>query len=229
MEHWDNKAFWNERYDRYPAHGSGPGSRGFAAWYKNDLIKRIATEFRVGSIIDVGFGDLCWLDEAILQGRSYIGFDISNVAVERARARYPSLRFEVHDITNGPIDLSADLVVNFDVLIHQLDRAQFDAALAHTLAAIGKVGLISYFTPPLPDRSFPPEVVVDDPVANAQEIAWNRLFAEIKSPNVPTGATAFHEPIPLAVASVRSDFEASVAGQYRNHTVYLVRRCDHEA
>lgn len=218
MTAWNNKTFWNDRYSHYPAHGSGAGSRGSAAWYKNKLVKEIIVEHNIRSIIDIGCGDLCWLDDEILAGRYYVGFDISDVAVQQARDRFPALRFDVHDITQSQLNLVADLIVNFDVLIHQLDRSQFDAALANTFAAIGVIGLVSYLTPPLPDGSMPSPVVDNDPLAQQQEAAW------LEQPTSPQkGSTTFHETLPAAAALIRPDIEIETKGRYRYQTVYAAR------
>jgi hypothetical protein len=157
----DNAKFWNERYLQLPQLGSGPGSRGYAAVYKNALVKKIVIRHEIHSIVDIGCGDLCWLDLEILEGRSYFGLDISTVAIERAQAAYPSLQFAVYDATAEPIHVKGDLVVSFDLLIHQLDIRSFRAALGNTLAAIGKIGLLNYSTPPLMDGILPPPASVD--------------------------------------------------------------------
>src|SRR5256885_14898964 len=95
----DNAQFWDERYRLFPQLGSGPGSRGYAALYKNALVKRTIVQYDVISIADFGCGDLCWIDPDILKARSYVGLDISTTAIERARAAYPLLQFAVYDVT----------------------------------------------------------------------------------------------------------------------------------
>jgi hypothetical protein len=183
-------------------------------------------DYNIGSIIDIGFDDLCWLDQEILNKCDYIGFDVSTVAVERARETYPSLRFVGHDMTMAPVDAKGDLVVSFDLLIHQIDAPLFRLALANTLAAIGKVGLISYRTPAMPDGSFPPPEILDrataDPAALESETGFRHMVETLR-PDTPTAETAFHEPLPMAVAALRDELEVAVAGRYRYQTIYAIR------
>jgi hypothetical protein len=223
----DNATFWNERYRRFPQLGSGPGSRGYAASYKNALVKEVMIRHDVRSIVDIGCGDLCWLDQEILEGCRYVGLDVSTVAVERARAAYPSLQFAAFDVTAQPVGLEGDLVVSFDVLIHQIDIRSFQAALGNTLAAIGKIGLVSYTTPPMMDGSFPPPATLDPTAAGAAEILSERRFQEMITGKLPSdfprAETTFHEPLPVAVAATRPDVEISIAGRYRYQTVYAIR------
>ncbi len=89
----DNASFGDDRYRSFPRLVSGPGPRGYAALYKNRLVKAVIKQFDISSIVDIGCGDLCWLDEEILASCSHVGLDISAVAIERATAAYPSLLF----------------------------------------------------------------------------------------------------------------------------------------
>jgi hypothetical protein len=221
----DNGTFWNERYRLLPQLGSGPGSRGYAARYKNALVKETLRE-GLYSIVDIGCGDLCWLDRDILKGRRYVGLDISTVAIERAKAAYPSLQFVVHDVTAQPLDVASDLVVSFDVLIHQIDLASFRAALGNILAAIGKIGLVSYMTPHMADGGFPVPAALDPDTADPADIRSERDLHEMTTglpADFPKPKTVFHEPLTTAVAVLRPDLEVTIAGRYRYQTVYTIR------
>ena len=226
----DNRSFWNNRYRTYPQLGSGPGSRGYAARKKNLLIRQIIAEFQVQTILDVGCGDMCWMDEEIAALCQYQGYDISEVIVARNRVAYPSLEFAIHDIVASPIRKIGDLVVCFDLLIHQIDEASFRAALTHTLAAIGRVGLLSYLTPPLPDGSFPPpeepHALNVYPLMLIREAQYKEVLNEMRTRKilpVPTADTAFHDDLANGIAALRPDLEVSIAGGYRNHIVYNVK------
>jgi SAM-dependent methyltransferase len=223
----DNAVFWNDRYRLFPQLGAGPGSRGYAACYKKALVKQVIIRYAVRSIVDIGCGDLCWLDQEILQGRRYVGLDVSTVAIERAKAAYPSLQFAVFDVTAQPVGFESDLVVGFDVLIHQTDIRAFRAALGNMLAAIGRIGLVSYATPPLKDGGFPPPAALDPVAADAAEIASETRFQEMltreRASDFPSAATVFHGPLPTAVAALRQDLEVFAAGRYRYQTVYAIR------
>ena len=223
----DNSEFWNERYRLFPHLGSGPGSRGYASSYKNTLVKKLIIQHEIRSIVDVGCGDLCWLDQHVLEGCRYVGLDISTVAIERARAAYPYLQFAVFDVTAQPVGIESDLVVSFDVLIHQIDTRNFETALSNILAAIGNIGLLSYMTPPMEDGGFPPPATLDPTVAGADEVESENRFQEMmtreRTYDFLRAATAFHGALPAAIAALRPDLEVSVAGQYRYQTVYAIR------
>ena len=182
----DNAEFWNQRYRRFPQLGAGPGSRGYAASYKNALVKQVTIQHNIRSIIDIGCGDLCWLDQELLEGCSYVGLDISTVAIERAKAAYPSLRFAVHDVTTQPVGVESDLVVSFDLLIHQIGIWSFRAALGNILAGISKIGLISYLTPPMMDGNLPPPATIDATTAAAAEIESEMQFQQMMLEGLPS-------------------------------------------
>jgi len=223
----DNAEFWNQRYRRFPQLGAGPGSRGYAASYKNALVKQVTIQHNIRSIIDIGCGDLCWLDQELLEGCSYVGLDISTVAIERAKAAYPSLRFAVHDVTTQPVGVESDLVVSFDLLIHQIGIWSFRAALGNILAGISKIGLISYLTPPMMDGNPPPPATIDATTAAAAEIESEMQFQQMMLEGLPSdypkAETAFHGPLPVAVAELRPDLEVSIVGRYRYQTMYGIR------
>jgi hypothetical protein len=50
------------------------------------------------------------------------------------------------------------------------------------LAVIGKIGLLSYLTPPMTDGSFPPPATLDLTVAGAAEIESECRFQEMMRP-----------------------------------------------
>jgi hypothetical protein len=222
----DNARFWDDRYRSCPQLGSGPGSRGYAADYKNRLVKAIIKQFGLSSIVDIGCGDLCWLDDEILASCSYMGLDISAVAIERAKAARPSLSFALCDVTAQPLGGRWDLAVCFDVLIHQTEARMFSAALGNTLAAIGRVGLVSYLTPPMPDGSFPPPAICDPAVLDAAALEREQAFcrmAEELPDYLPRAGTAFHQALPAAVAALGNDLDVAAVGRYRYQTVYAIR------
>jgi SAM-dependent methyltransferase len=223
----DNAKFWDDRYRSFPQLGSGPGSRGYAAAYKNRLVKAAIKLYGICSIVDIGCGDLCWLDPDIVESCSYVGLDISAVAVERARAAYPSLAFAAYDVTVQRVDSEADLVICFDVLIHQTDLQMFCVALNNILSAIRKIGLISYLTPPMPDGTFPPAATLDATSTCAPELerefAFCRMMAQAMPGSLERAETAFHKPLPIAVAGLGYDLDLSTVGRYRHQTVYSIQ------
>jgi hypothetical protein len=64
--------------------------------------------------------------------------------IGKNKASWPNLKFDVHNIVDQGLTYSADLVVCFDVLIHQENYADFVSALTNTLNAARIGALISY-------------------------------------------------------------------------------------
>ncbi|GAC1403613.1 MAG: hypothetical protein NVSMB64_05620 [Candidatus Velthaea sp.] len=218
----DNASFWNRRYSELPELGSGPGSRGYAIFFKRNLIRSILQQYDVKSILDVGCGDLSFLDDALFSGKRYVGVDISEVIVERNARRFPGARFLCHDVSKDPLPLRADLVISFDVLIHQLSRAAFDTALSNTLDAIDIVGVFGYSTPPRPDGTAPDFVPADLAGEELEhERALNEILRNTAGRRVGMG-TAYYGPFESLVSHVRPAMETVPAGVYRDNTAYRV-------
>lgn len=212
----DNKKFWNERYVSLPELGSGPGSRGYAAWFKQNLIERVLAADHYSSLVDIGCGDLCWLKRGAFGDVAYTGVDISDVVVEKNREQFPQYRFLVHDIAKSPLGEKADLVVCFDVLLHQIEEKAFRSALENTLASIGTVGLISYITP---GKAYAP--LVDDVPEDVlrEEEEFKRFNPGGK---FPAAETAFHGELPDRIREVLPNAAVRTFGAYRLQTVYEV-------
>lgn len=87
----------------------------------------------VQSVIEVGCGTGFYTDLwAALGVQSYLGSDLTEVAVRKLAAKYPGYRFAQADITEQGLDLGrADLVVAFDVLFHIVDDGSFAVAIAN--------------------------------------------------------------------------------------------------
>lgn len=220
----DNKAFWDDRYAREPWLGSGPGSRGVAAHYKADLLRRVLAANPIRSIVDIGCGDLCWLGiEAPfpewMAGTDYLGIDISEVVVARNVETHPQGRFLVHDIAQAPLDARADLVVCFDVLLHQIERPIFDAALSNLLACVRRHALFSYISP---DAIGPVIPVLEGFDEGIEQRFQRELRDQRASRNFPRGSTSYFGPLPALIAEIRPDLSVRALGCYRYQEVYEV-------
>lgn len=106
--------------------GSGPGSRPafcrpLARWLRGYL----AAE-RIGSLVDLGCGDLQWMPEALAgTGVAYTGVDVVESLLEVHRRRLPAWTFVRLDVAAAdPADLpEADLYFAKDVLQHWPSRS----------------------------------------------------------------------------------------------------------
>lgn len=224
----DNRSFWNHRYKTFPQIGSGPGSRGYAAVYKNEMIRGTIEKYGIRSILDIGCGDLCWLDDEIMKVCSYVGCDIAESIIERNASVQPafsSSNFLVHDIVREPLTLTADLVVCFDVLIHQIELPNFRSALRNTLETVSKIGLISYLLPPSKRSSSPPVIPSNEsPRARELDAEFAKLIANAPRDVIP-GMIAYHGALPDLITDIRTDLLVGLVGKYRAQGVYEITHC----
>lgn len=130
---------------------------------KRALVEKIWTDFGRGSVLDVGFGDLQVLDVSVFP--TYTGVDVSDVAVAAARERYPQHTFLNANFAgrSEPDVPPADMVLCFDVLIHQFDRKDYQRMVRRLVARTRRVGIVSaYDNPP---RKGGPIIAFHEPVS----------------------------------------------------------------
>ncbi len=135
-QHFDNRAFWNYRYNRHPTLGSGIGSRHEFLALKRELLSRVIPEDTRLSILDWGCGDLEVVK--VFQWADYWGVDLSTEALRIARAKRPDWRFSVPDEFDGS---PRDFILCLDVLIHQRSPETY-RALLDTLVSHARIGLL---------------------------------------------------------------------------------------
>lgn len=224
----DNRSFWDDRYRSEAWLGSGPGSRGVAAHYKADLLRQVLGSNPIRSVMDIGCGDLCWIlahgqAPAWLADVDYTGIDISEVIVQRNARVYPRGRYLVHDLVHEVPGSRADLTLCFDVLLHQVERADFTAALGHLLEVIDGHGLVSYINPAAPEPVIPDLAEFDTDIERRfqEELREKRARKAI-----PYGQTEFFGALPELVAAMRPDLRVRTVGRYRYQEVYEISAGD---
>ena len=223
----DNREFWNERYETLPRLGSGPGSRGIAQHYKAHLLKKVLLNNRIRSIVDVGCGDMCWLRTDRLSVKDldairFTGFDISEIVIQRNRQAFPGLEFREHDLSRFPLTTESDLLLCFDVLIHQTVREQFVRCLQNLLNGITHHALVSYKNPAHPRTAIKPYFGEFDPTIEA---GLRRYLAELGERNQlphPKVTTAFFGPLPNLVSGLSTGFRVTHVGDYNFQSVYEI-------
>ena len=148
---FDNASFWNERYLANPGLGSGLGSRAASRALKTALIQHTLEREHSGSVLDIGCGDLASVAELPLA--DYTGIDIAETVIEANTVRRPSWKFLAGDFLKlrDQHRFRADLVLCFDVLIHQHEFATYEAFVRAIVASCGGIALVGAFqTPPRP-------------------------------------------------------------------------------
>ena len=227
----DNRAFWNERYRTLPWIGSGPGSRGISQQYKASLLRKALLKNDITSVVDVGCGDLCWLrtdrlSADDLEGIRYVGLDISEAAVEANRRTFPDLEFDLYDLGRDPLPIHADLVLCFDVLIHQTSREQFDTCLTHLLDGIPRHALVSYKNPDRPREAIVPHPEAFDSALEAER-EFRQSLAELQaSVQYPRASTANFGALPRLATALSARHGVARVGDYDFQSVFEIARGD---
>ena len=100
-------------------------------------------------VLDVGFGTGIWLDFwRARQVRRLMGVDLTEIAVSRARLRYPDVEVAQVDIGSESIPFAAvELVSAMNVLLHVVDPAAFTRALRTLRAALRDGGWLLAMEP----------------------------------------------------------------------------------
>jgi hypothetical protein len=136
-EGFDNRVFWDLRYRCFSERGSGVGSRGGSLVYKRSLLIEQGVEAAT-SVLDVGCGDLEVVKALTIS--NYFGVDQSAKAIEIARRARPDWQFHLGQAPDLP---SAELVLCFEVLIHQKQRESYDALIAMLAAKTERALIVS--------------------------------------------------------------------------------------
>ena len=118
---FNNRIFWDWRYNQHPQRGSGVGSMGKSLELKRRLLSEEQIE-SAQSVLDVGCGNLEVMKCFNL--RNYLGLDQSEQALLAARSARPDWQFRAFDAVRDVVHEAdsidpADMVICFEVLIHQ--------------------------------------------------------------------------------------------------------------
>lgn len=115
--------YWKSRY----RHGgtSGSGSYGRLATFKAEILNAIVALNGVKSVIEFGCGDGNQLQLA--RYPSYIGFDVSEVAVDHCRRLFEGDQTKRFALVEDYTDEVADLTLSLDVIYHLVEDDVFDA------------------------------------------------------------------------------------------------------
>lgn len=142
---FDNRSFWDNRYSTNSKLGSGIGSRGEYAFYKKTLLMNIIHGIDVKSVLDVGCGDLEIIKDLPL--KDFTGIDISRTIIEKNRRLRPDWRFIEGDFLklHESLELFGDLVICFDVLIHQQNLLAYNQFVKCLFQSTLRVGIVSGF------------------------------------------------------------------------------------
>lgn len=116
-DYWEN---------RYAASGtSGEGSYNQLAHFKAEILNAFVLENHIQNVIEWGSGD--GNQAGLFQFPAYTGFDVSDTALAKCRARYkddPTKQFKAVKVYAGE---QAELAISLDVVYHLVEDAVFEA------------------------------------------------------------------------------------------------------
>jgi SAM-dependent methyltransferase len=170
MAQFDTRDYWERRLERnYGLEGVGflRLGKGYNTWLyrlrRSVFLRRMratGVDFTGAEVLDVGAGTgfyvECWRALAV---RRVVGLDLTTVATEQLRRRFPDDEF--HNLDIGGADLGGDAsplagrqfdaVSCFDVLFHIVDDEHFETAVGNIATLVRPGGLFAlsdYFVDP---------------------------------------------------------------------------------
>ncbi|MDO3387345.1 class I SAM-dependent methyltransferase [Gilvimarinus sp. SDUM040013] len=132
---FNNQVFWDFRYAEFPALGSGVGSREKSLQLKKTCLSQLNSDLQPLSVLDIGCGDLEVAKS--VDFANYTGLDLSEQALHVAKRKRPEWFF----IEGNPLDIeleTSELVLCFDVLIHQPTFIAYIALIGRLLSLTGR-------------------------------------------------------------------------------------------
>jgi len=142
----DTGKWWDDWYHKNNI-CSGNGSRGKLAKDKFLVTKYILDKYNAKSILDVGCGELYFMKDIGID--DYIGIDFSRLVIDEAKKVKPywSSKLEVADIFNYHPNRKFDIVLLYDILIHQSEKRRFDNMLKIAIKLTNKFVLFTAVGP----------------------------------------------------------------------------------
>lgn len=118
-----SEEYWLERYRK--GSNSGAGSYNKFAEFKADTLNNFVKEHNIRSVIEYGCGDGNQLRLAIY--KSYLGFDVSPVALSRCKEIFHTDRTKSFKLMNNYEGETAELTLSLDVVYHLIEDEVFES------------------------------------------------------------------------------------------------------
>lgn len=128
---FSTEQFWDSRYKSGGT--SGDGSYDKLAKFKADTINTFVKNTHVNSVLELGCGDGNQLRLATYP--NYLGFDISDRAIELCREIFRSDSSKEFKLLNQLSDEKADLVLSLDVIYHLIEDHLFEQHMQNLFSA----------------------------------------------------------------------------------------------
>jgi len=134
----DSKKYWENRY--HTGGDSGRGSYGDFKKFKTRIINQILDEYNINEVYDLGCGDGSQIEHINIHNMKYVGFDVSETAINICKKKYPNLIFDnILNIKNyNPVQLT----MSNDVIYHLIEDSVYDIYMENLLNKTNKYVLI---------------------------------------------------------------------------------------
>ena len=122
---FDSAAFWEERYAA--GGNSGLGSRGDNARRKADYLNGFVKDYEIRSVVEFGCGDGYQL--SLANYPDYVGFDVSETAVEKCRTLFALDSHKRFYLLPTVWPVAAELSLSLDVIYHLPEESVYEQHL----------------------------------------------------------------------------------------------------
>lgn len=134
----DSQYYWESRYQS--GGNSGCGSYDGLCLFKSEVLNKFFTENHIISIIDFGCGDGNQLK--YLKTSSYIGFDVSQSALDKCCDIFKDDSSKKFKLMDEYKEQTAELCLSLDVIYHLVEDDVFEQYMATLFSAAQKYVII---------------------------------------------------------------------------------------
>ena len=212
--------YWEERYAKGGT--SGPGSHGWLAEFKAEVLNAFVDKHRIADVIEFGCGDGSQL--ALFEFPDYLGVDVSATAVEACRRRFRGDGRKRFCLMADYAGATAEMTLSLDVVYHLVEDAVFERYMQTLFGAATRFVVVyaSDHDAPGPSvhvrhRKFTDWIAANRPDWSACEVVRNRYpFAQDTSAESFADFHFFERATP-ASGSAQGDISerSGEAGQQR--------------
>ena len=137
-EVFNSADYWQNRYLNNG--NSGAGSYGRLAKFKANIINSFAEENKIKSVIEFGCGDGNQL--ALFNFKQYLGFDVSDSAIELCRKKFMDNNNFVFKHLSQYNGEKAELCLSLDVIYHLIEDSVYDSYMKNLFNSAEKFVII---------------------------------------------------------------------------------------